>query len=400
MKIIVLNCGSSSIKYQLFDMDKNEQVLAKGLLERIGIPNSVLKHSSTGKDTFEEIRDVPDHTVGIQWIIDTLLDPVKGCLKDKTEINAAGHRVAHGGEFFPESAFITPDAKDKIEKLIELAPLHNPANLKGILAIEALLPGLPQVAVFDTSFHQSMPEHAFLYGLPYEMYKEKKVRRYGFHGTSHKYVAEKAATILGKDWTKMKIITCHLGNGSSIAAILNGKSIDTSMGYTPVEGVLMGTRAGDLDLGALLSIMDREKLSYSDANSLINKKSGLLGISGISSDMRDIEKAAAEGSHQANVALEVFAYRVKKYIGSYMAVLNGLDLLIFTGGIGENDSESRRRICSDMEGLGIEFDVEKNKGLRGKDEIISTGNSKITVMTVTTNEELVIARDTYKIVTK
>ena len=245
-----------------------------------------------------------------------------------------------------------------------------------------------------------MPEHAFLYGLPYEMYKDKQVRRYGFHGTSHKYVAEKAASILGKDWTKMKIITCHLGNGSSIAAILNGKSIDTSMGYTPVEGVLMGTRAGDLDLGALLSIMDREKLSYSDANSLINKKSGLLGISGISSDMRDIEKAAEDGNHQANMALEVFAYRVKKYIGSYMAALNGLDLLIFTGGIGENDCESRRRICNNLEGLGIEFDVEKNKGLRGKDAVISTEKSKVAVMTVTTNEELVIARDTFRIVTK
>ncbi|HBG69735.1 MAG: acetate kinase [Bacteroidetes bacterium GWF2_43_63] len=400
MKILVLNCGSSSIKYQLFDMDKNEQALAKGLLERIGIPNSLLKHSSTGKDPIKETRDIPDHTVGIQWIIDTLLDPVKGCLKDKTEINAAGHRVAHGGEFFSESAFIDSKTKDAIEKLIELAPLHNPANLKGILAIEALLPGLPQVAVFDTSFHQSMPEHAFLYGLPYEMYKDKKIRRYGFHGTSHKFVAEKAATILGLDWTKLKIITCHLGNGSSIAAILNGKSIDSSMGYTPVEGLLMGTRVGDLDLGALLAIMDRENMSNAEANTLINKKSGLLGISGVSSDMRDIEIAAAEGNHQANMALEVFAYRVKKYIGSYMAALNGLDLLIFTGGIGENDGESRRRICSNMEGLGVEFDIEKNKGLRGTDAVISTSSSKVKVMTITTDEELVIARDTFRIVTK
>ncbi len=398
MKIIVLNCGSSSIKYQLFDMDKNEQVLAKGLLERIGIPNSLLKHSSTGKETFEETRDIPDHTVGIQWIIDTLLDPVKGCLKDKNEINAAGHRVAHGGEYFSESAFIDSKTKDAIEKLIELAPLHNPANLKGILAIEALLPGIPQVAVFDTSFHQSMPEHAYLYGLPYEMYRDKKIRRYGFHGTSHKFVAEKAANILGKDWNNMKIITCHLGNGSSIAAILNGKSIDSSMGYTPVEGLLMGTRVGDLDLGAMLAIMDREKMSNADANALINKKSGLLGISGVSSDMRDIEKAANEGNHQAAMALEVFAYRVKKYIGSYMAALNGLDLLIFTGGIGENDSESRRRICSNMEGLGIELDIDKNKGLRGKDAVISAEKSKVTVMTITTNEELVIARDTFRIV--
>ncbi len=400
MKILVLNCGSSSIKYQLFDMANNEEVLAKGLLERVGIGNSVLKHRSCGKDGFEETRDVPDHTVGIEWILEVLLDPVLGILKSKSEINAAGHRVAHGGEYFKGSAFIDDQAKNEIERLIELAPLHNPANLKGILAIDKLLPGLPQVAVFDTSFHQSMPEHAFLYALPYEMYSDNKIRRYGFHGTSHKYVAAKGADFLGLDWQKLKIITCHLGNGSSIAAIDQGQSIDTSMGYTPVEGLVMGTRAGDLDLGAMLSIMERNHMSTADANNLVNKKSGLQGISGVSSDMRDIEKAAAEGNHRAKMALEVFAYRVKKYIGAYTAALNGLDLLIFTGGIGENDSDTRMRVCKNMEFLGINFDDAVNKGLRGKDALISTPDSKVKVMIVTTNEELVIARDTFSIVPK
>ncbi len=398
MKILVLNCGSSSIKYQLFDMANNEEVLAKGLLERIGIENSVLKHRSCEKDPFNETRNVPDHTVGIEWIVNVLLDPVLGVLKDKSEINAAGHRVAHGGENFKGSAFITSAVKADIERLIELAPLHNPANLKGIEAIEKLLPGLPQVAVFDTSFHQSMPEHSFLYALPYEMYSEDKIRRYGFHGTSHKFVAEKAANFLGLNWLDLKIITCHLGNGSSIAAIDHGKSIDTSMGYTPVEGLVMGTRVGDLDLGAMLSIMERNHMTTADANNLINKKSGLLGISGVSSDMRDIEDAAEAGNHRAKMSLEVFAYRVKKYIGAYTAALNGLDLLIFTGGIGENGCLPRKMICANMEYFGIDFDIEKNKGLRGTDAIISKDNSKVKVLTITTNEELVIARDTFKIV--
>jgi acetate kinase len=341
---------------------------------------------------------VPDHTVGIEWIVNVLLDPVLGVLKDKSEINAAGHRVAHGGENFKGSAFITSAVKADIERLIELAPLHNPANLKGIEAIEKLLPGLPQVAVFDTSFHQSMPEHSFLYALPYEMYSEDKIRRYGFHGTSHKFVAEKAANFLGLNWLDLKIITCHLGNGSSIAAIDHGKSIDTSMGYTPVEGLVMGTRVGDLDLGAMLSIMERNHMTTADANNLINKKSGLLGISGVSSDMRDIEDAAEAGNHRAKMSLEVFAYRVKKYIGAYTAALNGLDLLIFTGGIGENGCLPRKMICANMEYFGIDFDIEKNKGLRGTDAIISKDNSKVKVLTITTNEELVIARDTFKIV--
>ena len=399
MKILVLNCGSSSIKYQLFDMEKGEQVLAKGLVERIGIANSVLKHTACGKEAVVETADIPDHTDGIQRIVNILLDPVKGVLKDKNEIKAAGHRVAHGGEFFPESVFITSEVKEKIKQLFEVAPLHNPANLKGIDAMETLLPGLPQVAVFDTSFHQTMPEKAYLYGLPYEYYEKNKIRRYGFHGTSHKFVAQKAAALIGKNLEDLKIITCHLGNGSSIAAIKNGKSIDTSMGYTPVEGVIMGTRVGDVDSGALLSIMEREKMSVADANNLINKKSGLFGISGVSSDMRDIGAAAKEGNKQAKAALDVFAYKVKKFIGSYMAALNGLDVLVFTGGIGENDIDSRLNICKDLENLGIEVCAEKNN-CRGKDEIISTDNSKVKVVTISTNEELVIARDTFSICSK
>lgn len=398
MKIFILNCGSSSIKYQLFDMANNEEVLAKGILEKIGLPNSLLKHTSIGKDSYKEERPVPDHTIGIQWIIDVLLDPQKGVIKDKSEIKAAGHRVVHGGEYFQQSIFITKQAKSEIEKHIALAPLHNPANLKGIEAVENLIPGLPQIAVFDTSFHQSMPEHSYLYALPYEMYLEKKIRRYGFHGTSHKFVAEKGATSLGLNWQDLKIITCHLGNGSSVTAIDKGKSIDTSMGYTPVEGLVMGTRVGDIDLGVLLHLMESENMDVQAANNLVNKKSGLLGISGVSSDMRDIEDAAEKGNHRAQLALDIFAYRVKKYIGAYTAAMNGLDLLIFTGGIGENGCLPRKMIAGNLQFLGIDFDLERNKGLRAKDAIISTDSSKVKVLIVMTNEELVIARDTFQII--
>lgn len=400
MKILVLNCGSSSIKYQLLNMANEGEVMAKGLLERIGINNSELTHKPKGKDEYNVVTSVPDHQVGIELILETLLHPVHGVIADKNEIIAAGHRVAHGGENFKQSALITATAKADIEKCIELAPLHNPHNLRGILAMEQILPNIPQVAVFDTSFHQTMPEYAFLYGIPYEYYENNKIRRYGFHGTSHKYVAEKGATALGLDWKKLKIISCHLGNGSSIAAIDNGVSVDTSMGFTPVEGLLMGTRSGDLDLGVLLYLMDKENLNTKAANDLINKKSGLAGISGVSSDMRDIGKAAAEGNHRAKMALELFAYRVKKYIGSYTAAMNGLDLLIFTGGIGENGCSEREMIAGKLDFLGIDFDSQTNNGLRGKDALISKPNSKVKVMVVTTNEELVIARDTYAIVNK
>lgn len=400
MKILVLNCGSSSIKYQLLNMANDGEVMAKGLLERIGIDNSELTHKPNGKDEYHLVTNVPDHQVGIELILKSLLHPEHGVIKDKNEIKAAGHRVAHGGENFKQSALITASTKADIEKCIELAPLHNPHNLRGILAMEQILPNIPQVAVFDTSFHQTMPEYAFLYGIPYDYYEKNKIRRYGFHGTSHKFVAEKGATALGLDWKKLKIISCHLGNGSSIDAIDNGISVDTSMGFTPVEGLLMGTRAGDLDLGVLLYIMDKENLSTKAANDLINKKSGLAGISGVSSDMRDIGKAAAEGNHRAKMALELFAYRVKKYIGAYTAAMNGLDLLIFTGGIGENGCAEREMIAGNLNFLGIDFDAETNKGLRGKDAVISKQSSKVKVMVVTTNEELVIARDTYAIVNK
>lgn len=397
MKILVLNCGSSSIKYQLVDMENDGLVMAKGIVERIGLNNGELTHKPINKDTYKSVSDIPDHETGIKLILEALLHPEHGVIKEKTEIAAAGHRVAHGGNY-KASVFVDDVAKKEIERCFELAPLHNPANLSGILSMEKLLPGLPQVAVFDTSFHQTMPEHSFLYGLPFEFFEKYKLRRYGFHGTSHKFVAEKAGNILGKNWKDLNIITCHLGNGSSIAAIRKGESIDTSMGFTPNEGLIMGTRTGDLDLGALLFLMEKENLDLAQANNLINKKSGIMGISGLSYDMRDLEKASFEGHHRADLAIKMFAYRVKKYIGSYVAAIGGLDLLIFTGGIGENDSVVREFACENMEFFGIRFNQEKNKGLRGKDEILSTSDSRVIVMTITTNEEFVIAKDTFEII--
>jgi acetate kinase len=397
MKILVLNCGSSSIKYQLVDMAKDGEVMAKGIVERIGIENGELTHKPLNKNPYKTITDIPNHEVGIKLILDALLDSQHGVISDKTEIVAAGHRVAHGGNY-KASVFVDETAKIEIERCFELAPLHNPANLSGILSMEKLLHGLPQVAVFDTSFHQTMPEHSYMYGLPYEYFEKYKLRRYGFHGTSHKFVAEKAGKLLNKNWKDLNIITCHLGNGSSIAAIRKGESIDTSMGFTPNEGLIMGTRTGDLDLGALLFLMEKENLDLGRANNLINKKSGVMGISGLSYDMRDLEKATLEGHQRADLAIKMFSYRVKKYIGSYVAAIGGLDLLIFTGGIGENDSAVRELVCENMEFFGIHFNKEKNKGLRGKDETISTPDSKVTVMTITTNEEFVIARDTYEII--
>ena len=397
MKILVLNCGSSSIKYQLLDMSNSADVLAKGLLERVGIKDSELTHQPKGKDKYKLVHDVPDHTVGIDLILKTLLNPEHGVINNLNEIHAVGHRVVHGGEKFSGSVEITQEIIDKMEECIPLAPLHNPANLKGIYAIQKLMPDVRQCGVFDTAFHQTMPEHVYLYALPYEMYTKHKVRRYGFHGTSHCFVAKKACNLLGKDIEKMKIITCHLGNGASIAAIKNGKSYDTSMGLTPVEGLIMGTRCGDLDVGAYKFIIDKEHLTIEQADSMVNKKSGMLGISGVSSDMRDIENAEKEGNSRAKVALKMYSYRVKKYIGSYAAAMGGVDLIIFTGGIGENADTTREDICSDLEFMGVEFDSAINKGLRGVDKIITKENSKVMVMVITTNEELVIALDTEKI---
>lgn len=400
MIILVLNCGSSSIKYQLFDFSNGAAMLAKGLLERIGLNDSILTHKPINKDTFRIITDIPDHAVGINMMVEVLTNPEHGVIKSIDEITAVGHRVVQGGEKFQKSVLIDDAVKKAVEIYCELAPLHNPANLKGIISVEQFLPNVPQVAVFDTSFHQTMPDYAYVYAIPYELYEKYRIRKYGYHGTSHKFVAYKAAGILGKDIRDLKIITCHLGNGSSMAAIRNGISVDTSMGFTPVDGLIMGTRTGDIDAGVLLYLADKEHLNLAGLNNLINKKSGVLGISGISSDMRDLEQAAHNGNPRAILALKMFAYRVKKYIGAYAAAMNGFDLLIFTGGIGENDYNMRKMICSDMEYLGILFDEKINDGVKGKDLIISKPDSKVTVMSITTDEEFVIASDAKNIVEK
>jgi len=399
MKILVLNCGSSSIKYQMVNMANNAELLAKGMLERIGLKDSELKHQAKSRDKYFLIQDIPDHETGINLILKVLLDPDYGVISDVKEILAVGHRVAHGGENFSASALITEEVKKNIFDVIELAPLHNPANLSGIVAMEKLMPQTPQVAVFDTAFHQTMPPRAYMYAIPYEFYEADKIRRYGFHGTSHRYVFETACDALFMRRDNVRAITCHLGNGASVCAIKNGKSIDTSMGLTPVEGLLMGTRTGDLDLGALLYIMKKKGLDVEAANSMINKKSGIMGISGISSDMRDVENAAwKEGNKRADLALEMYNYRLKKYIGAYAAAMGGVDLIVFTGGVGENSPETRESVIKGLEFLGIAFDPEKNTGLRGKLEMISKHDSKVKVMVVPTNEELVIAKDTLRIV--
>ena len=398
MFILVLNCGSSSIKYQLFDMTNESKLLAKGLLERIGLNDSILTHKPTGAETYKVINDIPDHTIGINLVMAALTDPKHGVIKNVNEITAVGHRVVNGGERYKESILVDNEVKKQIELCSELAPLHNPANLKGILSVEKLIPGVPQVAVFDTSFHQTMPDYAYMYALPYEYYEKYKIRKYGYHGTSHKFVALKAAKLLGLECKNLKIITCHLGNGASITAIQTGRSIDTSMGFTPVDGLIMGTRTGEIDPGVLIYIADKEHLNVTGVNNLINKKSGMAGISQVSSDMRDLEIAAAEGNEKALLALNMYAYKVKKFIGSYIAVLNGLDILVFTGGVGENDFKMRAMICSDMEYLGINFDFKVNDGVRGKDVLISKPDSRVKVMAVTTDEEFVIASDTKYIV--
>lgn len=396
MIILVLNCGSSSLKYQVLDMksESDYSLLAKGLVERIGQEAGDISHRVTGKDKYEIRLPIPNHTEGIKNVLDLLIDPLHGVIKSLSDINAVGHRVAHGGDLFKKSEIIHSEVIEGIEKCCELAPLHNPANLLGIKAIRSLMPEVPQVAVFDTSFHQTMPDKAFMYGIPYEYYVRDKVRRYGFHGTSHKFVAQKAAKLAGLDFDNSKIITCHLGNGSSIAAVLNGKSVDTSMGFTPVEGVLMGTRCGNVDAGILTYLAAKYEMSGDDINALINKQSGFLGVSGLSSDARDVENAAEEGHGRAILTLDIFRYGVLKYIGAYAAAMNGVDLIVFTGGIGENDPVSREEICKNLSYLGVNFDAGVNAGLRGKDVILTKADSKVKVATVTTNEELVIAKET------
>jgi acetate kinase len=398
MIVLVLNCGSSSIKYQLFEMTKESKLLAKGLLERIGLNDSILTHKPINAEPYKVINDIPDHTTGINLVMAALTDKKHGVIKNVNEIKAVGHRVVNGGESYKESILVDNEVKRQIELCSELAPLHNPANLKGILSVEKLIPGVPQVAVFDTSFHQTMPDYAYMYALPYEYYEKYKIRKYGYHGTSHKFVALKAAKLLGLECNNLKIITCHLGNGASITAIQNGRSIDTSMGFTPVDGLIMGTRTGEIDPGVLIYIADKEHLNVTGVNNLINKKSGMAGISQLSSDMRDLEIAAAEGNEKALLALNMYAYKVKKFIGSYIAVLNGLDILVFTGGVGENDFKMRAMICSDMEYLGIKFDFKANDGVKGKDMVISKPDSRVKVLAVNTDEEFVIASDTKYIV--
>ena len=400
MIVLVLNCGSSSVKYQLFNINEESEVIAKGIVERIGFNNAVVNYKPTGKDKLREEMGIPDHTVAINKIFQLLVDKEVGVIKDVKEIKAVGHRVVQGGERYKESVLITQDVIKDIEANIELAPLHNPANLKGIMSLENLLPGVPQVAVFDTSFHQTMPPHAYMYAIPMDLYKKYKIRKYGYHGTSHKYVSRVASNVIGKDTRKMKMITCHLGNGASIAAIEFGKSIDTSMGFTPVDGLIMGTRTGDIDPGVLLFLADKENLSLKGVSNLINKNSGMQGISGISSDMRDLELAYYEGNEKAALALTMYAYRVKKFIGAYAAIMNGLDVLVFTGGVGENDFNIRRMICQNMDYLGLMFDEVANHGIKGQDRVISRPESKVITAVIRTDEELLIATDTYKIIEK
>ncbi len=396
MKIIVLNCGSSSIKYQLFDMP-SQKVYAKGIVEKIGLKGSRIRHSRNDEKAVDLEGEILDHQQGIEYLLGVLTSEKYGSLKSIDEIQAVGHRVVHGAEEFSGSVLITDEVVAALERSSELAPLHNPPNLKGIYAMQQLLPGVQQVGVFDTAFHQTMPEHVYLYAIPYVLYEKYKIRRYGFHGTSHKYVSERACEILGKSSESLKMITCHLGNGSSVAAIKNGKSFDTSMGMTPTEGLIMGTRTGDIDPGALLFIADKEETSIAATNSLINKFSGLLGISGVSSDMRDLEEAAGNGNHRAGLALEMFAYRVKKYIGAYAAALGGVDVIVFTGGIGENDTATRQRILEGLAFMGVKTDPAKADS-RGEEAVISATDSKVKVLVVPTDEELMIARDTFEIV--
>lgn len=400
MKILVLNCGSSSIKYQLIDMDNNATLLAKGLLERIGLEMGEFTHKPVGKDKHYVKQPIPDHKAGIKMVLDALVDEKIGVIASLTEINACGHRVAHGGEIFKESVLVGEKEKEQIRALFALAPLHNPANLQGIEAMQAILPNVPQVAVFDTSFHQSMPAEAYLYAIPYEYYQTDKVRRYGFHGTSHRFVAPKAAKMAGLDINNSKIISCHLGSGASICAVKNGKSVDTSMGFTPVEGLIMGSRCGDLDLGVLLYIAEKENMTIKDMNNFINKKCGLNGITGGVVDMRDIMAGKREGKERETYAFDMFAYRVKKYIGAYAAAMGGVDAILFTGGIGENAWWQRQEICRGLEFLGAEIDEKQNEAMAGQDGIISKESSKVKILSVTTDEELVIAQDTYSIVKK
>ncbi|HCW05020.1 MAG TPA: acetate kinase [Clostridium sp.] len=396
MKILVINCGSSSLKYQLIDMT-DEEVLAKGLVERIGIEGSKLTQKVENREKYVIEQAMSSHKEAIQIVINALIDSENGVISNMSEIAAVGHRVVHGGEEYAESVIIDDEVMKSLKECVKLAPLHNPPNIVGIEACKALLPNVPMVAVFDTAFHQTMPKESYVYALPYELYEKNRIRRYGFHGTSHKYVSNEAAKLLGKDVKDLKIITCHLGNGASITAVKDGKSFDTSMGFTPLEGLVMGTRSGDVDPAVLTYMMEELGMSAKEVDELLNKKSGVLGISGVSSDFRDIETAAAEGNERAQLALDIFHYRVRKYIGSYAAAMNGVDCIVFTAGLGENSPETREAVCDGLTFLGINIDKTKN-AVRGKKVDISNEGSKVKVLIVPTDEELMIASDTLNLI--
>ena len=398
MKILVLNCGSSSIKYKLFDMTTKE-VLAQGGIEKIGLVGSFLRLTLPNGEKKILEKDIPEHTAGIEFILNTLVSPEYGAIKSLDEINAVGHRMVHGGERFSESVLLNKEVLDAFIACNDLAPLHNPANLKGVNAVSAILPNVPQVGVFDTAFHQTMPDYAYMYAIPYELYEKYGVRRYGFHGTSHRYVSQRVCEFLGVDPKGKKIITCHIGNGGSISAIKDGKCIDTSMGLTPLEGLVMGTRSGDIDAGAVTFIMEKEGLNATGVSNLLNKKSGVLGVSGVSSDMRELEAAVAAGNPKAILAEKMYFYRIKKYIGAYAAALGGVDIILFTGGVGENQANCRSEVCEGLEFMGVKIDLEKNK-VRGEEAIISADDSKVTVAVIPTDEELMIASDTLAILNK
>ncbi len=398
MIILVLNCGSSSIKYQVIDMGaENHSLLAKGIADRVGLPEGEILLKVEGRENYKTELPVPDHKEGIRLIIEAIAHPQHGVVASLDEIKAVGHRVAHGGEFFSDSALVDDDVIAKIRACFELAPLHNPANMQGIVSIAELLPSVPQVAVFDTSFHQTIPAENYMYALPWKYWEKYRVRKFGFHGTSHKFVAHKGAAMAGIDICNSKIITCHIGNGGSVTAIVNGKSLDTSMGFTPTDGLMMGTRTGSIDPGALLFIGEQEGMDYDALGNMMNKDSGVWGVTGISSDMRDIVAASREGNERATLALAMYDTRVKHFIGAYAALMGGVDMIIFTGGVGENQYQSRARVCAGLEYMGVEFDAAANDGLRGEDKIISKPGSRVVVAVVTTDEELVIARDTYRL---
>ena len=393
MKILVLNCGSSSIKYALYNMDDNS-VMASGGAERVGLDGAFVKVKLPNGEKRQVMHDIPEHTEGVKFIFSLLTDPEIGAIKDLKEIDAVGHRMVHGGEKFNKSVILNEEVLKVFEECSDLAPLHNPANLKGVKAVSELMPGLPQVGVFDTAFHQTMPKRAYLYAIPYELYKEYGVRRYGFHGTSHRYVSQRVCDFLGVKAEDKKIITCHIGNGGSIAAVDGGKCVDTSMGLTPLEGLMMGTRSGDIDGGAITFLEKKLNLDADGMSNLLNKKSGVLGVSGVSLDMREIDAAAAEGNELAKTALEMYNYRIKKYVGAYTAAMGGCDIIVFTAGVGENQSSMREEVCENMEWMGVKLDKAKNSTIHGEEAVISTPDSKVTVVVIPTDEELMIATDT------